>query len=151
MKKLAAVLVAAPVLLMMPASAPAVEDLPLDPGTWEASAYTGAIRLGRDKRCIQAEDVTRFIGGWSNSVYTCVYPTSIHANGQLVWKGTCHSRGGRRLDIEATGTYTQTAFRATGKVRSRLAGVDLTVPFRFSAKRLGSCTEVPAPLARRPS
>ena len=144
---------AAPVAAQPAAATTAVqgEALPLAPGFWESRASAVVIN-GSDRRCLRASDIERYVHGWSNSVYACTYPVSTVSGGQVVWQGTCSSRGGRHLRIEARGTYTQTSFRVTGRVTSRLAGINLTAPFTMTARRLGECSQFPnepPPRARR--
>ena len=123
-------------------AASAAEPLPLAPGFWE-SHLSALVINGHDRRCLREADILRYVHGWSNSIYTCTYPVSTAANGHVVWQGTCVSRGGRHLRIDAEGTYTQTAFRVTGHVASRYVGINFTAPFTSSARRLGDCSQFP--------
>lgn len=132
-------------------SAPAAqeEELPLAPGFW--TSHVSAIVLsGNERRCLRPQDIGRYVHGWSNSVYACTYPVSTVGGGQVVWQGTCTSRGGRVLTIDAHGTYTQTTLRVTGHVGSRLAGMRLNVPFTMEARRLGECSDFPNEPPPRP-
>jgi hypothetical protein len=132
-------------------SAPAVsapDGLPLAPGFWDSRA-SAVVFSGHERRCLQAADILRYVHGWSNSIYSCTYPVSTVENGRVVWHGTCSSRGGRHLTIDAQGTYTATEFRARGRVASRLAGINLSAPFSMNARRLGECSQFAAEIARQ--
>ena len=132
-----------------PSPVTAPPGLPLAPGFWDSRA-SALVISGRDRRCLAPADIERYVHGWSNSVYACTYPVSTVANGRVTWRGTCSSRGGRRLTIEADGTYTATQFRVRGRVSSRLAGINLTAPFTMNARRLGDCSQFPnEPAPRR--
>lgn len=142
---------AATTVLAQPA-APATaaeEALPLAPGFW-ASHVSATVISGNDRRCLRPQDINRYVHGWSNSIYACTYPVSTVGGGHVVWQGTCSSRGGRILTIDARGTYTQTNLHVTGHVGSRLAGVRLRVPFTMDARRLGDCSDFPNEPPPRP-
>lgn len=125
------------------AAAQAAGNLPIRPGYWE-TRLTALLLGGRDRRCVHPEEVARFVGGPHNSVYTCVYPTSQVSGGRVVWRGTCTSRGGRSLQLDASGTYSDTAMDVRGTVRTVLAGVPVSAPFTVRSRRLGECSAFPA-------
>jgi hypothetical protein len=123
------------------------DGLPIAPGFWDSRA-SALVISGHERRCLQPADIQRYVHGWSNSIYSCNYPVSTVANGRVVWHGNCSSRGGRRLTIDAEGTYTPTEFRVRGRVASRLAGINVTAPFTMSARRLGDCSQFADEIAR---
>lgn len=115
---------------------------PIRAGFWE-TRLSALMLSGRDQRCVQDNEIGRFVGGPHNSVYACQYPTSIVANGRIAWHGTCVSRGDHRLRLDADGTYTDTAMNLRGVVHLRLVGVPIAAPFTVRARRLGDCTAFP--------
>ncbi len=131
------------------AAAPAADGLPVQPGYWDT--HLSALLLsGRDRRCIHAAEVARFVGGPQNHIYTCRYPTSVVENGHLTWIGYCDSRGGSHIDLNATGTYTRTSLTAHGTVRTHVLGVPVSANFSIRSTRLGECEDFPsAPVINR--
>jgi hypothetical protein len=127
----------------------APSGLPIAPGFWEGRV-SALVISGRDRRCLQGADVERYVHGWSSHVYACTYPVSTVGGGHVVWHGTCSSRGGRHLTIDAVGDYTATQFRVRGHVGSRLMGINISAPFTMTARRLGDCSQFPnEPAPRR--
>ncbi len=140
---------ATPQVVAPEAAAGADDGLPVQPGYWDT--HLSALLLsGRDRRCVHASEVARFVGGPQNHVYTCRYPTSVVADGHLTWIGACDSRGGSHVELNATGTYTRTTLTAHGRVRTHVLGLPVSAPFSIRATRLGDCSQFPsAPIVNR--
>jgi hypothetical protein len=122
-------------------------DTPILPGYWESTNRLTAIITLKEvkRRCITAADVSKFMNGPSNRHYSCTYPTKVVEDGALTFKGSCVSKKGRQVKIEATGSYTPTSFTVVADVDTKLAGVPLGGRASTEARRISDTCPPPAP------
>jgi hypothetical protein len=112
---------------------------PIQPGYWETVNRISAVvplKKTVERKCVSPAEVTKFLSGPENSIYKCQYPTRVVEGGQLRFKGTCSSRKGRHVDIEASGTYTATSFTLTADIDTVYAGIPLGGRVKTEARRL---------------
>jgi hypothetical protein len=135
-------------LLMLPFAAalaiagPATAQSAISPGFWETtSKVTSPFPTQKtERRCIKPADVTEFMEGKINHIYTCTYPTKEIGAGKIRLQGTCATRDGPAIPISGQGTFSSDAMHLEARIAPQIGG--LTIPVRAStdAKRLGdSC------------
>ena len=71
-----------------------------------------------------------------NRHYACTYPTRVFKDGKITLKGTCASKKGRQVAIEATGSYSPSTFKLTADVDTTYAGIPLGGRFITDAKKI---------------
>ncbi len=124
------------------AAAPAVARqgaTSIQPGWWESTNTLNLIISNTEieRRCITPADVDKVLSGRINHHYTCTYPEKRVADGKMYFKGTCVDKRGRKVNVTATGTYSQAAFTLTANLSGKVAGVPLSATATTNAKRLG--------------
>lgn len=123
------------------ASAPAVTEVEgmIQPGYWEVTNKLSAVisQTKKEKRCITPAEVSKFMMGPSNRHYACTYPTRSFKNGQISLKGSCASKKGRQVAIEAKGSYSPTTFKLVADVDTSYAGIPLGGRASTEARRIG--------------
>ena len=94
-------------------AAASAAEAPILPGLWKYSAKVlfGLAEVEGGRRCLQAEEVERFMAFPGNKHYKCTYSTKTVANGRVDMQGVCTDKKGRRAPIRARGTYTPENFR----------------------------------------
>lgn len=119
----------------------------IKPGYWEmTNRITSPIKQTKvEKRCITPAEVTKFMSGPSNRLYTCTYPTRTFQNGQINLKGSCISKKGRQVAIQGQGTYTATTMTMTADIATELLGIEISGKARTDARRIAdACPPKPA-------
>ncbi|HEX4710629.1 DUF3617 domain-containing protein, partial [Phenylobacterium sp.] len=139
---LAASMFAVPCALAMAAAAPAAGQSAISPGYWETtSKVTSPFPTQKtERRCIKPADVTEFMEGKINHIYTCTYPTKEIGAGKIRLQGTCATRDGPAIPITGQGDFTSDTLHIEARISPQIGG--LTIPVRAStdAKRLAdSC------------
>lgn len=111
----------------------------IQPGWWESTNTLNLIITDTEveRRCITPADVDKVLSGRINRHYTCTYPEKRVADGKMYFKGVCVDKRGRKVNVTATGTYSQTAFTLTAKLSGKVAGVPLSATASTSAHRIG--------------
>jgi hypothetical protein len=145
LRPLLAALTAAP---LAAAAALAADEMPIRPGYWESvNRITAVIPIKKttERRCITPAEVQKFIMGPENHIYRCEYPLRVVEGGQMRFKGTCSSRKGRHVEIEAQGSYTPTSFTLVSEIDTVYAGVPLGGKVTTRARRLGDVCPPPDP------
>ncbi len=144
MKALRPLALAATLPLMAAASLPPDS---IRPGYWETTSHvlSPITSTKVEKRCITARDVSRFMMGNPNHIYTCAYPVQQVAGGHLKFAGDCVSHGGRKVKIAGEGSYSPTTLHVTGEIRTRLGPLPLTARASTDARRLGDVCPPGAP------
>lgn len=143
---LAAPLFAVPFALTVAAAAPAAAQSAISPGYWETiSKVTSPFPTRKtERRCIKPQDVSKFMEGKVNHIYTCTYPTREVGDGKIRLEGTCATRDGPAIPITGQGAFTSETLHLEARIAPQIGG--LTVPVRAStdAKRLSdSCPAEP--------
>ena len=140
------ILTAGLITLAAAASAPAfAQESTIQPGYWEVTNKVQAVisQTKKERRCITPSEVAKFTLGPSNRHYSCTYPTRIFQNGKITLKGTCASKKGRQVAIEATGSYSPSTFKMVAEVDTTYAGLPLGGRFTTDARRLGDVCPAP--------
>ena len=111
----------------------------IQPGWWESTNTLNLIISNTEveRRCITPADVDKVLSGRINHHYTCTYPEKRVADGRMYFKGTCVDKRGRKVNVTANGTYSQTAFTLTANLSGKVAGVPLSATATTNARRLG--------------
>lgn len=134
-------------LAAVASSVPAFAQEPIiQPGYWEVTNKVQAVisQTKRERRCITPSEVAKFTLGPSNRHYSCTYPTRTFQNGKITLKGSCASKKGRQVAIQATGSYTPSTFKLVADVDTSYAGLPLGGRFTTDARRLGDACPQPA-------
>mgnify|MGYP000868882910 CR=1 FL=1 len=133
---LAVLALAAPFALS--SAAAAAQEKTIDPGYWDVTNKVQAVitKTTRETRCIKPAEVAKFTMGPSNRHYACTYPTRVFKDGKITLKGTCASKKGRQVAIEATGSYSPSTFKLTADVDTTYAGIPLGGRFITDAKKI---------------
>lgn len=123
------------------AAAPAMarETSPILPGWWESTNTASMVisKTERERRCITPADVEKILAGRINRHYTCTYPEKRVGGGKMFFKGTCVDKRGRKVNVTANGTYSQTAFQLEADLSGKYGGIPLAASASTSAKRIG--------------
>jgi len=120
----------------------------ISPGYWETTSKVTSPFPTRktERRCIKPHDVTKFMEGKINHIYTCTYPTREIQDGKITLKGTCVSKKGQKVAIAGSGTYTKTSFQLDADVAVEFAGLNIAGRATTEAHRIGdTCPMPPAP------
>ena len=128
--------------LTLSAASAVAQEKTIDPGYWDVTNKVQAVitKTTHEMRCIKPAEVAKFTMGPSNRHYACTYPTRVFKDGKITLKGTCASKKGRRVAIEATGSYSPTTFKMTADVDTTYAGIPLGGRFITDAKKISdSC------------
>ena len=122
------------------------------PGYWESTnKLISPIKQSKtEKRCITPAEVDKFLAGPSNRHYACTYPTKVFSGGRITLKGTCVSKGGRKVAVQGSGTYTPTSFTLTAEIAMELLGLDVTGKASTEARRIGDTCPPPEPKPAAP-
>lgn len=139
---LAASLFVVPCALAIAAAAPAAAQKAISPGYWETtSKVTSPFPTQKtERRCIKPADVSEFMEGKINHIYTCTYPTKEIGAGKIRLQGSCATRDGPAIPITGQGDFTSDTLHLEARISPQIGG--LTIPVRAStdAKRLAdSC------------
>ncbi len=135
-------------LIALAAAAPArAQVATIQPGYWEVTNKVQAVisQTKKERRCITPSEVAKFTLGPSNRHYACTYPTRIFQDGQITLKGSCASKKGRQVQLDAKGTYSPSTFKLVADVDTSYAGLPLGGRFSTDARRLGDTCPPPAP------
>ena len=145
MKRLAPLL-AAPVLAVLAAATPAAAQKAISPGYWETvSKVTSPFPAQKtERRCIQPDDVAKFMEGKINHIYKCTYPTKEIGAGKFRLQGTCATRDGPPVPISGSGTFTSDSMHLEARVSLQIGG-GISIPARATtdARRLGDACPDP--------
>ena len=145
MKRLAPLL-AAPVLAVLAAATPAAAQKAISPGYWETvSKVTSPFPAQKtERRCIQPDDVAKFMEGKINHIYKCTYPTKEIGAGKIRLQGTCATRDGPPVPISGSGTFTSDSMHLEARVSLQIGG-GISIPARATtdARRLGDACPDP--------
>ena len=145
MKRLAPLL-AAPVLAVLAAAIPAAAQKAISPGYWETvSKVTSPFPAQKtERRCIQPDDVAKFMEGKINHIYKCTYPTKEIGAGKIRLQGTCATRDGPPVPISGSGTFTSDSMHLEARVSLQIGG-GISIPARATtdARRLGDACPDP--------
>jgi hypothetical protein len=119
------------------------------PGYWEATSrvLSPIPSVKTERRCIAAQDVTRFMSCYINHHYTCVCPDQSYSGGKIRFHGVCTDRKGAKVGIRGEGDYTPTALHMSATVTFRLAGLPIEGEAATDAHRIAD--DCPAPEPRR--
>jgi hypothetical protein len=111
----------------------------ISPGYWETTSKVTSPFPTRktERRCIKPPDVTKFMEGKINHIYTCTYPTHEVGGGKIKLAGSCKTRDGAPIPITGEGTFSSDTLHLEARIAPQIGG--LTIPVRAStdAKRLG--------------
>jgi hypothetical protein len=104
------------------------------PGYWEATERVlSPIRTTKvERRCIAAQDVTRFMSCYINHHYSCQCPEQSYAGGQIRYRGICVDHKGAKVGVAGQGTYTADTLHLTADVTFSFEGRAST-----DARRIG--------------
>ena len=136
----------APILLVaLAVTGPAAAQSAIDPGYWESTnRVLSPIRSTKvEKRCITPADVDKFMSGPSNRHYACTYPTKVIQGGKIALKGSCVSKGGRKVAVEGAGAYTRSSFSLTADIATEWAGIPIAGKASTEARRIADACPVP--------
>ena len=138
-------LIAAP-LLVLTATGAAVAQKAISPGYWETiSRVTSPFPTSKtEKRCIKPADVTKFMEGKINHIYTCTYPTKEVGGGKIRLQGSCAAKDGPPVPITGDGVFTSDTMHIDAKVSLPLGGLTVPVKASTDAHRLGDTCPEPA-------
>lgn len=128
-------------LLAAAAAAPGAvaQETSIRPGWWESVNKASMVisKTEVERRCITPADVDKILSGRINRHYTCTYPVKRVGEGRMYFKGTCVDKRGRRVNIEANGTYSATAFQLSADLSGKYGGIPLAATMSTTARRLG--------------
>jgi hypothetical protein len=130
-------LIAAPLLLLTMAGAAAAQSA-ISPGYWETtSKVTAPFPTHKtERRCIKPSDVSKFMEGKINHIYTCTYPTKRVGDGKIVLQGTCATRDGPAIPISGEGTFTTETLHLDARIAPQIGGLTIPIHASTDAKRL---------------
>ncbi|HEY0437212.1 MAG TPA: DUF3617 family protein [Phenylobacterium sp.] len=133
---------ALPVLVLLgglAAAGAATAQSGISPGYWETtSRVTAPFPTHKtERRCIKPADVTKFMEGKINHIYTCTYPTKEVGGGKIVLKGTCATRDGPAIPISGEGTFTADTMHLEARISPQIGGLTVPVHASTDARRLG--------------
>jgi hypothetical protein len=136
-------LLAAPLFLAL-AAGPAAAQSAISPGYWETTSKVTAPLPTRktERRCIRPQDVTKFMEGKINHIYTCTYPTKQVGDGKIRLVGTCATRDGPAIPITGEGTFTADTLHLDAHITPQIGGLNIAVKASTDAKRLAEACPV---------
>jgi hypothetical protein len=142
---LAAPLLAIPLAVTMAAAGPSAAQSAISPGYWETiSKVTSPFPTRKtERRCIKPQDVTRFMEGKINHIYTCTYPTREIAAGKIRLEGTCSTRDGPPIPISSHGTFSSDTLHMEARIVPQIGGLAIPVRASTDARRLGDTCPAP--------
>lgn len=116
----------------------------ISPGYWETTNQVVSPFPSKkvEKRCIRPADVSKFMNGPSNHIYTCTYPTRDISAGKIKLAGSCKTRDGKPVPLTGEGAFTADTFSMEVSIRPEIGGLTVPVRARTVAKRIGD--ECPA-------
>jgi hypothetical protein len=131
-------LLAAP-LLSLAAGGAALAQNAIGPGYWETtSKVTSPFPTHKtERRCIRPQDVSKFMEGKINHIYTCTYPTKHVGDGKIRLEGTCATRDGPAIPITGAGTFTSDSLHLDARIALQVGGLNVPVHASTDARRLG--------------
>jgi hypothetical protein len=131
-------LLAAPLLTLALAGAAAAQGA-ISPGYWETtSKVTSPFPTHKtERRCIRPQDVSKFMEGKINHIYTCTYPTKRVGDGKIRLEGTCATRDGPSIPITGEGTFTSDSLHLDARITPVIGGLSIPVHASTDARRLG--------------
>jgi len=135
-------------LLSLTAAGAALAQNAISPGYWETtSKVTSPFPAHKtERRCIRPRDVSKFMEGKINHIYSCTYPTKHVADGKIRLEGTCATRDGPAIPITGEGTFTSDSLHLDARIALQYGGLNVPVHASTDAKRLGdACPAEPAP------
>ncbi|MBS0295478.1 MAG: DUF3617 family protein [Proteobacteria bacterium] len=111
----------------------------IKPGYWEAtSKVTSPLPTKKvEKICITPDKVDKYMEGPSNHIYKCTYPTKVIGGGKILLKGDCRDKKGEGGQIEGSGTYSPTTLHVNASVKTKLAGLPITIRASSDLVRIG--------------
>jgi hypothetical protein len=132
-------LLAAPLLAALAAAGPAAAQNAISPGYWETvSKSTSPLPASKtERRCIKPQDVSKFMEGKINHIYTCTYPRKEVGGGKIHLEGTCATRDGPPVPISGQGTFTSDTLHIDARASIQFGGLSVPVKASTDAKRLG--------------
>ena len=139
MKRFSALLTAAALAAAVAAPAPAVAQNAISPGYWETtSKVTSPFPTKKtERRCIKPQDVSKFMEGKINHIYTCTYPTHEVGAGKIKLAGTCKTRDGAPIPITGEGVFSSDSLHLEARIVPQIGGLNVPVRASTDAKRLG--------------
>ena len=131
-------LLAAP-LLTLALCGGALAQNAISPGYWETtSKVTSPFPTHKtERRCIKPQDVSKFMEGKINHIYTCTYPTKHVADGKIRLEGVCATRDGPSIPITGEGVFTSDSLHLDARITPQIGGLSIPVKASTDAKRLG--------------
>jgi hypothetical protein len=113
-------------------------DTPILPGYWESTNTYNFFgdHTKKEFKCVRPADIEKFFSGPSNRHYKCDYPTRQVGGGNAVFKGQCVDKRGRKVEIEAKGTYTPTSYRLNARIKTSIVGFPLSATGSSVARRV---------------
>jgi hypothetical protein len=131
-------LLAAPLLTLALGGA-ALAQSAISPGYWETtSKVTSPFPTHKtERRCIKPQDVSKFMEGKINHIYTCTYPTKHVGDGKIRLEGTCATRDGPSIPITGEGVFTSDSLHLDARITPQIGGLSIPVKASTDAKRLG--------------
>ena len=111
----------------------------IKPGYWQATnKVISPLPVKKvEKICITPDKVDKYMEGPSNHIYKCTYPTRMIGDGKILLKGECRDKKGEGGTVEGKGTYSPTTLHVEASVRTKLAGLPMTVRASTDAVRIG--------------
>ena len=133
-------------LLGLTVAGAAVAQKTISPGYWETtSKVTSPFPTSKtEKRCIKPADVTKFMEGKINHIYTCTYPTKEVGGGKIKLQGSCATKDGPPVPISGDGAFTSDTMHIDARVSLSIGGLSVPVKASTDAKRLGDVCPEPA-------
>jgi len=111
----------------------------ISPGYWETtSKVTSPFPTKKtERRCIKPHDVTKFMEGKINHIYTCTYPTHEVGGGKIKLAGSCKTRDGAPIPITGEGTFSSDTLHLEARIAPQIGGMTISIRASTDAKRLG--------------
>lgn len=137
------------VVLASAAAGAALAQNAISPGYWETtSKVTSPFPTKKtERRCIRPADVSKFMEGKINHIYTCTYPTKQIGGGKMRLEGSCATRDGDPVPISGQGVFTSDSMHLEARIAPQIGGLTVPVHAVTDAKRVSeTCpTEASAP------
>lgn len=110
----------------------------INPGYWETtSRVTSPFPTKKtERRCIKPSDVTKFMEGKINHIYTCTYPTKEIGGGKIRLEGACSTRDGPAIPISGQGSFTGESMHLEARIVPQIGGLSIPVRATTDARRL---------------
>lgn len=125
------------------------QEKTIEPGYWDVTNKLSAIisQTKKEKRCITPAEVSKFVEGPSNRHYKCNYPTRVFRNGQITLKGSCATKNGHTVQVQATGSYSPSTFKLVADIDTTWSGLPLSGRATTEARRISDTCPAPQPAA----